>query len=87
VGAESKEGIEGNFNLMKNQNPDCEAAIFWLCIMHKIHFIVSANCQWRVQSRKNVAGEFSIMENTKSVREILAYPYSATVFAILLLGL
>jgi hypothetical protein len=55
--------------------------------MHKIHYIVSANCQWRVQSRKNVAGEFSIMENTKSVREILAYLYSATVFAILLLGL
>jgi len=76
VGAESKEGIEGNFNLMKNQNPDCEVSIF-----------VSANCQWRVQSRKNVAGEFSIMENTKSVREILAYLYSATVFAILLLGL
>jgi hypothetical protein len=30
VGAESKEGIEGNFNLMKNQTPDREAAIFWL---------------------------------------------------------
>jgi hypothetical protein len=55
--------------------------------MHKIHFIVSANCQWRVQSRKNVAGEFNLMENTESVREMLTYLYSAAVFAILLLGL
>jgi hypothetical protein len=28
VGAESKEGMEGNFDLMKNQNPDCGVSIF-----------------------------------------------------------
>jgi hypothetical protein len=56
-------------------------------MMQRVRIVVSADCQWRVQSRKNVAGEFNLMENTKSVREMLTYLYSAPDFAILLLGL